>query len=77
MGTEHLISRITIEEGKLGGKPCIRNMRISVADVLGMLAAGASQQDILESFSALEREDILACLAYGAEVTGSKAIAAE
>jgi uncharacterized protein (DUF433 family) len=60
-------SRITTEPGKLGGKPCVRGMRISVADVLEYLAADMSIEEILADFPYLEREDILACLAYAAE----------
>lgn len=60
-------SRITIEPGKLGGKPCVRGLRISVADVLEYLAADMSIEEILADFPYLEREDILACLAYAAE----------
>ena len=60
-------SRITIEPGKLGGKPCVRGMRISVADVLEYLAADMSIEEILSDFPYLGREDILACLAYAAE----------
>jgi uncharacterized protein (DUF433 family) len=59
--------RITIEAGKRGGKPCIRGLRVTVYDVLSMLASGESQDEILEDFPELEREDILACLAYAAE----------
>jgi uncharacterized protein (DUF433 family) len=60
-------SRITVEPGKLGGKPCVRGLRISVADVLEYLAAAMSIEQILADFPYLEREDILACLAYAAE----------
>ncbi len=60
-------SRIAIEPSKLGGKPCVRGMRISVADVLEYLAADMSIEEILADFPYLEREDILACLAYAAE----------
>lgn len=60
-------SRITIEPGKLGGKPCVRGMRMSVADVLEYLAADMSMDEVLADFPYLEREDILACLAYAAE----------
>jgi uncharacterized protein (DUF433 family) len=60
-------SRITTEPGKLGGKPCVRGMRISVADILEYLAADMSISEILADFPYLEREDILACLAYAAE----------
>jgi len=58
---------ITIEPGKRGGRPCIRGLRISVADVLGWLAAGMSHQDILADYPELTEEDIRACLAYAAD----------
>ncbi|HWD27154.1 MAG TPA: DUF433 domain-containing protein [Rhizomicrobium sp.] len=63
---EDLLSRITIESGKCGGRPCIRGMRIRVIDVLEMLAAGASQEDILRDYPDLEVDDIRASLAYAA-----------
>lgn len=58
---------ITIEPGKRSGKPCIRNMRITVGDVLGWLAAGRSHDEIMEDFPELTKEDILAALAYAAD----------
>lgn len=58
---------ITIEAGKRGGKPCIRGMRITVADVLGWLAAGMSHAEIRDDFPELTEEDIRACLAFAAE----------
>ena len=58
---------ITIEPGKRGGRPCIRHMRIAVADVLGWLAAGMSHQQILTDFPELVEDDIRACLAYAAD----------
>lgn len=60
-------SRITLEPGKRGGKPCVRGLRISVEDVLGWLAGGMSQEEILEDYPELSREDILACLAFAAD----------
>jgi len=57
---------ITIEPGKRGGKPCIRGMRITVYDVLEYLASGMTQQEILEDFPYLTRDDILACLSFAA-----------
>ncbi len=60
-------SRITIDPGKRGGKPCIRNLRIAVYDVLGMLAAGQSRDEILADFPELDADDILACLAFAAD----------
>jgi uncharacterized protein (DUF433 family) len=58
---------ITIEPGKRGGKPCIRGLRITVYDVLEYLASGMSQQEILDDFPYLTKEDILACLGFAAE----------
>ena len=58
---------ITIEPGKRGGRPCIRHMRIAVADVLGWLAAGQSHQQIVADFPELTEVDIRACLAYAAD----------
>ena len=58
---------ITIEPGKRGGKPCIRGMRITVYEVLEYLASGMSQEEILEDFPYLTREDVLACLSYAAD----------
>lgn len=59
--------RITIEPGKCGGRPCIRGLRIRVKDVLALLAAGASHQEILEDYPDLEEADILAALSYAAQ----------
>ena len=64
MNYQHVIS---IEPGKRGGRPCIRHMRIAVADVLGWLAAGQTHQQILDDFPELTEHDILACLAYAAD----------
>ena len=65
----NLLDRITIESGKCGGRPCIRGQRIRVTDVLGLLSAGASHQEILEDYSYLEEDDILAALKYAAVQT--------
>jgi len=58
---------ITIEPGKLGGKPCIRGLRISVYDVLDYLASGMSEEEILGDFPDLTPEDLRACLAFAAD----------
>jgi uncharacterized protein (DUF433 family) len=60
-------TRITFEPGKRGGKPCIRGLRITVYDVLEMLAAGQTHEAILADFPELEADDILACLAFAAD----------
>jgi len=58
---------IAIEPGKRGGKPCIRGLRVTVYDVLGYLASGMSQEQILRDFPYLTAEDIRACLEYAAD----------
>lgn len=58
---------ITLEAGKRGGKPCIRNMRISVYDVLKLMASGMTQRQILHDFPELTTKDIKACMQYAAE----------
>jgi uncharacterized protein (DUF433 family) len=60
-------SRITIEPGKRGGKPCIRGLRITVYDVLDYLASGMTEDEILSDFPDLERDDIRAALAFAAD----------
>ncbi len=65
MNAERL-KRITVEEGKCAGRPCIRGLRIRVSDILDLLAAGASFEEILSDYPFLEREDILAAIEYAA-----------
>jgi uncharacterized protein (DUF433 family) len=61
-----LLERITMEPGKCGGRPCIRGLRVRVADILGMLAEGVTEPEILQDFPYLEADDIKAALAYAA-----------
>ncbi|MFT3727508.1 MAG: DUF433 domain-containing protein [Terricaulis sp.] len=58
---------ITQEPGKRGGRPCIRGMRIAVADILGWLAAGMSHDEIVADYPELTEDDIFAALAYAAD----------
>jgi uncharacterized protein (DUF433 family) len=58
---------ITLEPGKRGGQPCIRGLRITVYDVLGMLASGMSHDEILEDFPELTEDDIHAVLRHAAD----------
>jgi uncharacterized protein (DUF433 family) len=58
---------ITMEPGKRSGKPCIRGLRITVSDVLEYLASGMSEQEIVDDFPDLTREDIRACLSFAAD----------
>jgi uncharacterized protein (DUF433 family) len=60
------LNRITTDPQLCGGRPCIRNMRIRVKDVLDMLASGASKEEILEDYPYLEADDIKASLEYAA-----------
>ncbi len=61
-----LLERITVESGKCGGRPCIRGFRFRVSDLLELIAAGASNEEILEDYPFLEPEDITAALRYAA-----------
>jgi len=61
------LNRISIDPNKRSGKPCIRNLRITVSDVLSYLASGMSTSEILADFPELEPEDIHAALAFAAE----------
>ena len=63
----NLLDRITLDPDKRGGKPCIRGLRIPVADVLEYLASGMTEAEILADLPDLELEDIRAVLAFAAE----------
>ena len=60
------IDRITLDPSVMGGKPCIRGLRVTVATVLGLLAAGHSRDEILKAYPYLEPADIDQCLEYAA-----------
>lgn len=60
------LHRITVDPAQCGGRPCIRGLRIRVKDVLDLLAAGASREEILEDYPYLESEDITAALEFAA-----------
>ena len=60
-------TRITVESNKMGGIPCIRGLRIPVATVIGMVADGMSEEEILKAYPDLELEDIRQSLRYAAE----------
>lgn len=61
-----LLDRITIEAGKRGGRPCVRGLRVTVVDVLELLAAGLSTEQIVSQLPYLEPDDVKACVAYAA-----------
>lgn len=58
--------RIILDPAVMGGKPCIRGLRLTVGTILGLLAAGRSEEEILKAYPYLEKEDIQAALAYAA-----------
>jgi uncharacterized protein (DUF433 family) len=58
---------ITMEPGRRSGKPCIRNTRMTVGDVLSYLAAGMTHAELLDDFPYITEQDILACLAFVAD----------
>jgi len=60
-------TRITVNPKQMGGMPCIRGLRIPVATVVGMVADGMTEEEILEAFPDLQREDIREALQYAAE----------
>jgi uncharacterized protein (DUF433 family) len=63
----NVMERITIKPGRRSGKPCVRDTRITVYDVLGYLASGMSESEVLADFPDLTKDDLLACYAYAAE----------
>lgn len=69
MTKENLLERISIDPNICFGKPCIRGHRIWVSLILDLLAGGTTIDEVLEEYPGIEREDILACIAYGAEIT--------
>ena len=60
------LTRITLDPNTMGGKPCIRGLRVTVGTLVGLLAAGRSVQEILAAYPYLEPEDISEALAYAA-----------
>lgn len=65
--SEQQFARITAEPDKMGGVPCIRGLRIPVATVVGLVAEGVTEQEILDGYPDLEREDIREALRFAAE----------
>lgn len=66
---EELLSRISIDPQRCFGKPCISGHRIWVSLILDLLATGMNVEEVLEQYPQLSREDVLACVAYGAEMS--------
>ena len=72
---EELLNRITVRPEVFGGKPIIRDLRISVELVLGLMSQGATQEELLDDYPELEPEDILACIAYAHTVISGDTLA--
>ena len=60
------LKRITIDPRVMGGKPCIRGMRVTVGTIVGLIACGKTVEDILVEYPYLEREDVMEALSYAA-----------
>lgn len=69
------LERITHQAGTMGGKACVRGMRVTVAMVVGQIGAGRSIEDLLADYPYLEREDILQALQYAARLAEERDIA--
>jgi uncharacterized protein (DUF433 family) len=67
---KELLARVTHDPSVMGGRPCIRGMRITVGTIVGLLAAGHSVEEILDAYPYLERDDVLAALSYAAWRSG-------
>jgi uncharacterized protein (DUF433 family) len=63
------LTRITVDPNQCGGRPCLRGLRIRVKDILDLLAAGASREEILADYPLLENADITAALEYAAKTS--------
>ena len=73
--TNHL-GRVTVKSEQCGGRPCVRGMRIRVSDVLDLLAAGLSREQVLDELPDLEPEDVEACLRFASQRLDHPVIAA-
>ena len=60
------LKRISIDPQVMGGKPCIRNMRVTVGTIVGLIGAGRTTEEVLKAYPYLERDDILEALTYAA-----------
>jgi uncharacterized protein (DUF433 family) len=75
-GNETVFNRITFEPGKMGGRACIRGLRITVGLIVSLIAEGASWDEILSDYPDLKKEDIRQALAYAAWLTREEVVSA-
>jgi len=71
---EKLLSRITLNPAVCKGKPTIRNMRFTVAQMLELMAGGMNVEEILEDYPYIEKEDVWACLWYAARIANAQTV---
>ena len=71
---KELLKRITVDPAVMTGLPCIRGMRIPATTILGLLASGATEQEVLADYPDLEADDLKACMAYAAWLTREREI---
>jgi len=69
-----LLERVRVDPKIFGGKPILRGRRLAVEHVLGMLAAGDTIESLLAAYPWLEREDVLACLAYAHRIVAGERV---
>ena len=72
----NVMDRITVNPRQCGGRPCVRGMRIRVTDVLDLLAAGLSREQVIEELPDLEPEDVAACLRFASRRIDHPAVVA-
>jgi uncharacterized protein (DUF433 family) len=75
MSTEELLQRITLDPEICHGKPCVRGLRYPISTLLELLSSGMTSEEILADYEDLEREDLLAAMAYGARLSDAKRVA--
>ncbi len=75
MSTDELLKRVTVDPKVCHGKPCIRSLRYPVTTLLELMSSGMTHEEILADSEDLERDDLLAALAYGARLSDTKRIA--
>ena len=74
-GNGKLLERVTARPDVFGGKPIVRDMRITVEHILSLLSQGATQEELLDDYPGLERDDIRACIAYAHTVIAGDTLA--
>jgi uncharacterized protein (DUF433 family) len=71
---KELLKRITVNPAVMTGLPCIRGMRIPVTTILGLLAAGTTEKEVLAEYPDLEADDLRACMAFAAWLTREREV---